>query len=51
MGKEKFGWELDVVLRPKESPKKFNVIPKRWIVKELSLGLKTIEDLPSTMSS
>lgn len=30
--KNKFGWELEVVLRPKEAPKKFNVIPKRWIV-------------------
>ena len=30
--KDKFGWELEVVLRPKESSKKFNVIPKRWIV-------------------
>ena len=30
--KKKFGWELEVVLRPKESSKKFNVIPKRWIV-------------------
>lgn len=30
--KKEFGWDLEVVLRPKESPKKFNVIPKRWIV-------------------
>lgn len=30
--KDKFGWELEVGLRPKESSKKFNVIPKRWIV-------------------
>lgn len=30
--KDKFGWELEVVLRPKESSKKFNVIQKRWIV-------------------
>jgi len=30
--KNKFGWELEVVLRHKEDPKKFNVIPKRWIV-------------------
>lgn len=30
--KNKFGWDLEVVLRPKESPKKFNVTPKRWIV-------------------
>lgn len=31
--KAKFGWEPEVVLGPKESPKKSNVIPKRWIVK------------------
>ena len=30
--KDKFGWEMEVVLRTKESSKKFNVIPKRWIV-------------------
>ena len=30
--KNKFGWDLEVVLRPKESSKRFNVIPKRWIV-------------------
>jgi putative transposase len=30
--KEKFGWDLEVVLKPKESSKRFNVIPKRWIV-------------------
>lgn len=30
--KDKYGWELEMVLRPKESSKKFNVIPKRWIV-------------------
>ena len=30
--KDKFGWELEVVIRPKENSKKFNVIPKRWIV-------------------
>lgn len=27
-----FGWELSVVLRPDDCPKRFNVIPKRWIV-------------------
>lgn len=30
--KQKFGWDLEVVLRPKAPPKKFNVVPKRWIV-------------------
>lgn len=29
---DKFGWVLDVVLRPDECPSKFKVIPKRWIV-------------------
>jgi putative transposase len=26
------GWDLSVVLRPKESSKKFQVLPLRWIV-------------------
>ena len=30
--KEKFCSDLEVVLRPKESSKRLNVIPKRWIV-------------------
>ena len=30
--KKKFGWVLDVVLRPDECPTKFQVLPKRWIV-------------------
>lgn len=30
--KDKFGWELEIVLRPKENSKRFHVIPKRWIV-------------------
>jgi len=29
---DKFGWILEVVLRPDECPSKFSVIPKRWIV-------------------
>ncbi len=29
--KEKFGWILEVVLRPDECPSKFQVLPKRWI--------------------
>ena len=48
--KDKFGWELEVVLRPKESSKKFNVIPKSGLWKELSHGLRTIEDSPLTTS-
>ena len=30
--KDTLGCELSIVLRPNESPKKFSVIPKRWIV-------------------
>ena len=30
--KKKFGWTLEVVLRPDECPSKFQVLPKRWIV-------------------
>ena len=29
---EKFGWTVEVVLRPNECPTKFPVLPKRWIV-------------------
>lgn len=29
---EKFGWVVEVVLRPDECPAKFPVLPKRWIV-------------------
>ena len=29
--KKKFGWILEVVLRPDECPSKFQVLPKRWI--------------------
>lgn len=29
---DKFGWVVEVVLRPDECPSKFCVIPKRWIV-------------------
>lgn len=50
----KFGWELSVVLRSDESPKKISVIPKRWIVertfswienfRRLSLGFKFLSE-------
>ena len=29
---DKFGWELEVLLRPDECPSKFQVLPKGWIV-------------------
>ena len=32
MVRKKLGCQLEVVLRPDESPKKFNVLPLRWIV-------------------
>ena len=48
--KEKYGWDLEVVLRPKESSKKFNVISKSGLWKELFLGLRTIGDSPLIMS-
>ena len=28
----KFGWVLEVIVRPDECPSKFQVVPKRWIV-------------------
>lgn len=31
---KEYGWELSVVLRPKESSKKFKVLPLRWIVEK-----------------
>ena len=30
--KKKFGWVLEVIVRPDECPSKFQVVPKRWIV-------------------
>ena len=32
--RKKLGCQFEVVLRPDESPKKFNVIPLRWIVEK-----------------
>ncbi|MCI1682733.1 MAG: IS5 family transposase [Bacteroides sp.] len=29
---EKYGWDLEVVLKPDQCPSKFQVLPKRWIV-------------------
>lgn len=57
--KNKFGWELEVVLRPKETPKKFNVIPKRRIVertfswlenyRRLTIGYEFLTDTAEAM--
>ena len=37
--KKKFGWILEVVLRPDECPSKFQVLPKRWIVERITNSL------------
>lgn len=43
--KDRFGWKLDVVIRPKESSKRFNVIPKRWIVERAFAWLENYRRL------
>lgn len=43
--KDRFGWKVEVVLRPKESPKIFNVIPKRWIVERTFAWLENYRRL------
>jgi transposase DDE domain len=43
--KDQFGWGVEVVLRPKESPKIFNVIPKRWIVERTFAWLENYRRL------
>ena len=47
----KFGWELEVHLRPDECPSKFQVLPKRWIVERSLHGLRISEGLPLTKST
>ncbi len=42
---DKFGWELEVVLRPDECPSKFKVIPKRWIVERSFAWLENFRRL------
>ena len=32
---QKFGWTLNVVLRPDECPTKFKILPKHWIVERI----------------
>ncbi len=41
----KFGWSLDVVLRPDECPSKFKVLPKRWIVERSFAWLENFRRL------
>ena len=43
----KHGWELKVVLRPDECPKKFIVLPKRWIVERTFSWLEKCRRLAS----
>ena len=42
---DKFGWELEVVLRPDECPSKFQVLPKRWIVERSFAWLENFRRL------
>ena len=42
---EKYGWELEVVLRPDECPSKFKVLPKRWIVERSFAWLENFRRL------
>jgi len=42
---DKFGWELEVVLRPDECPSKFMVLPKRWIVERSFAWLENFRRL------
>ena len=41
----KFGWVVEVVLRPDESPSKFQVLPKRWIVERTFSWLENFRRL------
>jgi putative transposase len=42
---DKFGWELEVILRLDECPSKFKVIPKRWIVERSFARLENFRRL------
>jgi len=42
---DKFGWELEVVLRLDECPSKFKVIPKRWSVERAFAWLENFRRL------
>lgn len=41
----KFGWVVEVVLRPDERPGKFQVIPRRWIVERTFSWLENFRRL------
>ena len=42
---KKFGWVVEVVLRPDECPSKFQVLPKRWIVERTFSWLENFRRL------
>jgi len=42
---QKYGWFLEVVLRPEQCPSKFKVIPKRWIVERSFAWLENFRRL------
>ncbi len=42
---DRFGWVVEVVLRPDERPGKFQVIPKRWIVERTFSWLENFRRL------
>lgn len=42
---DKFGWVVEVVLRPDERPGRFRVLPKRWIVERTFSWLENFRRL------
>ncbi len=42
---EKFGWVVEVVLRPDDCPSRFQVLPKRWIVERSFAWLENFRRL------
>ena len=42
---ERFGWDLEVVLRPDDCPSRFPVLPKRWIVERSFAWLENFRRL------
>ena len=42
---KKFGWTVEVVLRPDECPTKFSVLPKIWIAKQSFAWLENFKRL------
>jgi transposase len=49
--KKKFGWILEVVLRPDECPSKFQVLPKRWIVERSFSWLENFRRLTISITN